>query len=120
MYAEVLNKQGNTADAIPFVEQIRSRAGLTDALTGYNKETLEALIADERQREFCFENQRWYDLKRTGKAIKVITAHGEREKVLKPYLPDISVSYLPTAEKLIRPIPVQEIETNKLEQNPGY
>ncbi|MEX2594168.1 MAG: RagB/SusD family nutrient uptake outer membrane protein [Anditalea sp.] len=41
---------------------------------------MEVLIAKERQVEFCFENQRWYDLKRTGKALEVMAAHGIREK----------------------------------------
>src|SRR5690606_14663157 len=84
MYAEALNEQGRTSDAIPYVQQVRSRAGLTDPLTGYDREGLTALIAKERQVEFCFENQRWYDLKRTGKALEVMAAHGIREKERKP------------------------------------
>jgi len=121
MYAEVLNELGNTTQAIQYVQQVRDRAGLTDPLTGYTKETLEALIAKERQVEFCFENQRFYDLKRTGKAIEVMSAHGIREKENRPWLN----TYYPDAfniqeYKLLAPIPVKEIDINRLEQNPGY
>lgn len=49
MYAEVLNELGRTGEAIPYVEQVRARAGLTNPLTDYNKAALEELIAKERQ-----------------------------------------------------------------------
>lgn len=118
MYAEVLNQQGRTGEAIPFVEQVRFRAGLTDGLTGYDQVSLEALIAKERQVEFCFENQRWYDLKRTGKALEVMDAHGARERALKPFL--YNIAYQMEPYKLLAPIPVEQIKVNNLEQNAGY
>lgn len=67
MYAEVLNELARTSEAIHYVEQVRNRAGLTDPLDGYDKIAMESLIAKERQVEFCFENQRWYDLKGLGR-----------------------------------------------------
>lgn len=118
MYAEVLNEQGRTAEAIPYVQQVRTRAGLLNPLTGLDKAALQALIAKERQVEFCFENQRWYDLKRTGKALEVMTAHGKREKAGKNFL--YPESYTLNANKLLAPIPVIEVSVNKLDQNPGY
>jgi hypothetical protein len=118
MYAEVLNELGRTGDAIPYVQQVRSRAGLTDELSGFDKTTLQTLIAKERQVEFCFENQRWYDLKRTGKALEVMTAHGAREKANKPFL--IPSSFEMAPYKLLNPIPSEQILINKLDQNPGY
>lgn len=118
MYAETLNELGRTGEALPFVQQVRNRAGLTGPLTGLDKMALQTLIAKERQVEFCFENQRWYDLKRTGKAIAVMTAHGLREKALKPFL--YPEAYAITPAKLLAPIPVVEVSVNKLEQNPGY
>ena len=72
----------------------------------------------ERQVEFCFENQRWYDLKRSGKAVEVMSAHGVREKEMKPFLFDASFNV--TANKLLAPIPAEQILINRLEQNPGY
>ena len=116
MYAEVLNEQGKPADALPYITAVRKRAGLTT--TGGDQATLRQLIQDERQREFCFENQRWYDLKRTGKAVEVMTAHGLREKAVKPFL--YPEAYNQVAAKLLAPIPANEVLINKLEQNPGY
>jgi hypothetical protein len=118
MYAEVLNELGRTNEALPFVQQVRDRAGLTSVLAGYSKESLAALIAKERQVEFCFENQRWYDLKRTGQALAVLTAHGVREKAKRQTL--FPTAFQVEAYKLLAPIPQIEIEINQLEQNPGY
>jgi len=118
MYAEVLNELGRTGEAIPHVEMVRSRAGLDESLSGYNQSTLSELIMNERKIEFCFENQRWYDLKRTGKALEVMSAHGQREKNMKPFLFDASFNVTP--EKLLAPIPAEQILINRLDQNPGY
>lgn len=118
MYAEAINEQGRTGEAVPYVQQVRTRAGLTTPIAGLDKEALKTLIAKERQVEFCFENQRWYDLKRTGKAIEVMTAHGKREKAKKTFL--YPESYNITPNKLLAPVPVNEVSINKLTQNPGY
>jgi tetratricopeptide (TPR) repeat protein len=118
MYAEALNEQDKTSAAIPYVQQVRTRAGLTAALTGYTKTTLQDLIAKERQTEFCFENQRYYDLKRTGKALSVLAAHGVREKTKKPFL--YSTAFDMKEYKLLAPIPAEQILVNQLDQNPGY
>lgn len=118
MYAEVLNELNRTGEAIPYVQQVRNRAGLTAPITSLAKEALKTLIAKERQVEFCFENQRWYDLKRTGKAIEVMTAHGLRERAQKSFLYPESSALTPS--KLLAPIPVNEVSINKLIQNPGY
>ncbi len=118
MCAEVLNELGRTSEAIPYVEEVRTRAGLTDPLNGFSKEALADQIARERQLEFCFENQRWYDLKRTGKAVEVMTAHGDRENAKKPFLYNNAYQIVPY--KLTAPIPAEQILINKLAQNPGY
>lgn len=118
MYAEVLNEAGRTSEAIPYVQQVRTRAGLTGSLSSLDKTALQTLIAKERQVEFCFENQRWYDLKRTGKAVQVMTAHGLREKAKKSFLYPESFNLQPN--KLVAPIPAVEVSVNQLTQNPGY
>lgn len=118
LYAEALNELGRTSEALPFVQQVRNRAGLTNPLAGFSKATLQTLIAKERQVEFCFENQRWYDLKRTGKAVEVMTAHGLREKAMKTFL--YPESYALTPNKLLAPIPTVQVSVNKIDQNPGY
>jgi starch-binding outer membrane protein, SusD/RagB family len=118
MYAEVLNEQGKTIEAIPYIEQVRQRAGLSEPLSGYDKISLRELIAKERQVEFCFENHRWYDLLRTGKAIEILSSHGIREKEKKPYLDPGAFEM--DEYKLLAPIPVEQVLLNEIEQNPGY
>lgn len=118
MYAEAMVEQGKASQAISSIQLVRNRAGLTRPITATDAAALRILIAKERQTEFCFENQRWYDLKRTGKAIEVITAHGKREKAAKVFL--YPESYAINSNKLLAPIPVNEVSINKLVQNPGY
>lgn len=118
MYAEALNAQSRPGDAVPYVEQVRFRAGLTNPLTGYDQAGLEGLIDKERQVEFCFENHRWYDLKRKGKALDVMAAHGVREKQLKSFLYENAYQMEPY--KLLAPIPEEQVLINELGQNPGY
>jgi starch-binding outer membrane protein, SusD/RagB family len=71
--AEALNEQGK--DGSLYLNQVRDRAGL-GAASGDMREA----ISRERRVELAFENKRWFDLVRTGKAKEVITAYGERIK----------------------------------------
>jgi hypothetical protein len=126
MYAEVLNELNNTSDAIPYLNQVRNRAGLNNT-TATTQSALRDVILHERQIELAFEDKRWHDLVRSGKAIDVMNAFGARVKAnpaayyyptgTAPYPSSFNV----TANKLIFPIPVHEIITNPaLVQNPGY
>jgi starch-binding outer membrane protein, SusD/RagB family len=104
-----------TDSAAYFINQIRTRA----AITGHTAQmqitpaqvTLD-FILDERARELCGEQIRWFDLKRTGKLISRINAMN----------PD-AAKYVQTYH-LLRPIPQSQIDavTNKdvFKQNPGY
>lgn len=96
MLAECLNEQGfaGGGDAFKYLNLVRQRAGLADktagnadpALNVSSQDAFRAAIAHERQVELAFENHRWFDLLRTGKAVEVMTAHGAREKADKaPY-----------------------------------
>ncbi len=71
--AEALNEQGK--DGSLYLNQVRKRAGLADA-----SGDMRMAIAKERRVELAFENKRWFDLVRTGKAVEVITAYGNRIK----------------------------------------
>ena len=104
MYEEVLNHQGMTAEAASYVFLVRERAGLTNSISDLSQMDLDILIEKERMVEFCFENQRWYDLVRRGRALEVMDAHG------------IKV----TPNQLIAALPGEQILINKLQQNPGY
>ncbi|WP_149277036.1 RagB/SusD family nutrient uptake outer membrane protein [Pareuzebyella sediminis] len=73
--AEALEEQGKSGEAVTYLNQVRTRAGL-GAATG----DLGEAIFNERRVELAFENKRWLDLVRTGRAIDVITAYGNRIK----------------------------------------
>ena len=76
MLAEALAQQGEEGEAAEYLNMVRNRASLPDYSGG---DLLEA-IYHERRVELAFENKRWFDLVRTGRAIDVITAYGERIK----------------------------------------
>jgi tetratricopeptide (TPR) repeat protein len=118
--AEALNEQNKAAEALPFLNLVRVRAGLAPA-TATAQVALRDIILHERRVEFAFENKRWLDLVRTGKAIEVMTKNGEYIKQAhlgESYIP--ATSYNVTPDKLIFPIPNREILIGGLAQNPGY
>ena len=98
LLAECLVEQGRAGDAAPYVNQVRARAGLP-AVTTINAE----VVANERRHELAFENHRWYDLLRTGKAIEVMTAYGKYIKTIDTELPERTYQIKP--EYLLYPIP---------------
>ncbi|MDN3690040.1 RagB/SusD family nutrient uptake outer membrane protein [Cyclobacterium jeungdonense] len=118
--AEALNEQGRSADALPFLNEVRERADL-DPVTETNQQLLREIIERETRVELAFENKRWCDLLRTDRAIEVMNANGVYLKEFyagESYLP--AMSYNVTTERLLFPIPLREIRIGNLEQNPGY
>jgi len=114
LLAECLVSQNKSAEALPYLNQVRRRAGLSD-LTVANADN----VANEMRHELAFENHRWTDLIRIGKAIEVLNAKGVRMKALYGWL--LPASFNVTKEKLIYAIPSREVQiNNKLTQNPGY
>lgn len=119
LLAEALNEQGKPDQALPYLNEVRNRAfegGGTISTTDQNE--LRDIIAHERRVELAFENKRWLDLVRTGKAIEVMNAHGVKIKMIDPGINP--AGYNVTESRLIFPIPRREIQVGKLTQNPGY
>jgi starch-binding outer membrane protein, SusD/RagB family len=106
MYAEALNENGKTAQAIPYLNQIRTRAGLTGYATDMTQAATRSAIALERRLELSFEGVRWFDLLRTGQAYNVMKAYG-----MAPYM-------------TVFPIPLSQVQLinnpSVLPQNLGY
>ncbi len=120
MLAECLNEVGNSGDALTYVNQVRKRAGANlPNIVEAGKVALGDIIAHERRVELAFENHRWHDLVRTGKAIEVMNAHGTQMKAAYNFISPSA--YNVTPDRLIFPIPYLEMQLNKaLTQNPGY
>ncbi|TSD63308.1 RagB/SusD family nutrient uptake outer membrane protein [Inquilinus sp. KBS0705] len=87
MLAECLNEQGYSGggDAFKYLNLVRTRAGLASKtpVNTPNQVAFRTAIAHERQVELAFENHRWFDLLRTGKATEVMTAHAAHERAYK-------------------------------------
>lgn len=110
--AEALNETGDVAGAAALVNQIRSRVSLANTTAG-NQADMRLAIEKERRLELAFEGCRWYDLKRTGRAITVINSVTN--------FGGVSQKYNLTEKKLLWPIPQAELDMNVLlVQNPGY
>jgi len=77
--AEALTEQNKVSEAAQFLNQVRSRAGL-QASTAISQTEMRNAVYQERRVELAFENKRWFDLIRTGRAVDVITAYGNRIK----------------------------------------
>lgn len=121
LLAEALNEQGKSASALVPLNRVRARAfgDQVHNITTVDQTALKEIIAHERRVELAFENHRWHDLVRTGKAVEVMTAHGIAMKQWFNYLP--ADAYHVTANRLLFPIPQSERELNPdLTQNEGY
>jgi len=76
LYAEAQYYQNGKSEALDILNKVRKRAGLTE-LTASDIDTEDKFVdvlLKERRKEFCFENQRWFDLVRTDKALDVMKA----------------------------------------------
>lgn len=105
MYAEALNENGKTTEALENLNLVRNRAGVA-AYSDLSKDETREKIYLERRLEFNLEGQRWFDLVRTGRALEVMAPYG-----MKDYM-------------TLFPIPQTQVEIINdpaiLPQNPGY
>lgn len=77
--AEAANEQNKTNEALNYLNRVRQRAGLNDC-TASGQNGIREAILKERRVELAFENKRWLDLARSGKAEGIMKAYGERVK----------------------------------------
>ena len=109
MYAEALNQNGKTAEACKYLNMTRRRGfGYQTTETSpvdlqtTDKAQFALLVEQERRVELAFENHRWFDLIRTGRAVEVMKSKG----------------FSLNETNLICPIPQKQIDVNpKLTQN---
>ena len=108
MYAEALNELNRTADAYPFIQQVRTRANLPNLATvkpNMTQAQMRDQIAHERALEFSIEGQRIHDIIRWGWLY-----NPTKLAELKAHDADFN-SWTPGNEYL--PIPQRELELNK-------
>lgn len=105
MYAEALNENGKTAEALTQLNKIRVRGGVS-TYSGLSQAETRDAIALERRLELSFEGHRWFDLVRTGKALSVMSTYG-----MKDYM-------------TVYPLPLSQVQLINdpaiFPQNPGY
>jgi hypothetical protein len=116
MYAECLNETGQTANAYPYIQQVRTRANLPNLATtkpGMTQAQMRDQLAHERLLEFSLEGHRFDDLRRWG-----WLTDATKLALLKTRDPEFN-SFTPGRE--LYPIPQSEIDNNPgFKQNPGY
>ncbi len=112
--AEAKVRLGDFTGAAALVNQVRNRAGLAN-ITITGAEDGITKILHERKLELAFEGQRWFDLKRTGKAIDIIKSRRDGNGNILSFTSNL------TPERLLWPIPQTQIDNNpNLTQNSGY
>jgi len=98
MEAEALIRGGgDIAKAQYYFDKVRERVGLSPLSATLDN------IYEERRLELATEGHRWFDLVRTGKAPDVLAFRGFKKGIHE-----------------ILPIPISDMNSTKLKQNPGY
>ncbi len=109
-YADVLLLLSEATGDPQYLNKVRARAGLplfgTPSYPSALYPTIDLAIEHERRMEFALEYKRWFDLKRTGRAVAVLTSKGKAVN----------------ANKLLLPVPLYALTQNPNlgPQNPGY
>ena len=108
MYAEVLNNEGNTSGAVPYLNRIRQRAGLSALSTSMSSSDFTTALRKERRVEFAGEGVYWHDLVRWNIAVSVINQAAA----------DLNYNYTITTNDYLYQIPLSQIQVAGYEQNP--
>ena len=113
MLGETINEiNGPTQEALDAINAVRERAGLPDYTSAdlSTKDQYRSAMEKERIHELGFENHRWFDLLRTGRAMEVMNAQGAK------------YGFTMSEHQLLFAIPQREIDVSDgyLVQNPGY
>ena len=117
MYAEALNENGKTGLAYPYINLVRKRAGIADLDAGYSKKQMFEALADERQKEFLMEGDRWFDLIFRGMSF---LKQEMNNSIPRSYLLQNRTLQVKDNNNLF-PIPELQIQVKPvLQQNPGY
>ncbi len=108
MLAESLVMQGNTAGALPLLNQVRARAGAFAYPALGDPTNAMQLLMRERQVELCGEQSRWFDLARWTKAgltdmKRTLNAQKQAALGIQPFQDKHLLFPIPLAEKNTNP-----------------
>jgi hypothetical protein len=126
-YAEAEAELGQTANALTYLNLIRTRAGMPAVTSGGGADLI-AKIQQERRIELCFEGHRFFDLRRWGlaesgnqDALGIIITPTNASNTTFSYQVDTVQVRQWEPSFYYYPIPRSEIEANpNLTQNPDY
>lgn len=110
--AEAHANLGQISESMNLVNEVRARVGL-DAKSANSVEEAKEIVLLERRLELAFEGQRYFDLKRSGRAIEIMSQLTGADGT--------QLNYDVAEFKLKWPIPQTELDRNiRLVQNIGY
>ncbi|SHL62002.1 Starch-binding associating with outer membrane [Chitinophaga jiangningensis] len=127
MHAEAVNEaEGPTAAVYADVNAVRTRAGMPVLPVGLSQQDMRARIKNERRVELCFEEQRFFDVRRWKEGELYLNTPVHGMKITKAgtaltYAPFVAENRVFTNKNYLYPF--QQSELNKagnLTQNPGY
>lgn len=115
LQAEALNEQGQTANAVPLVNQVRARVGLAPLdPAAYSQNSLRLAMRTERGKELAGEGQRWFDINRWGLLDNQAGLDDLKTR-------DIDFSNFVLGKSKLLPIPQSDVDIDpNIKQNPGY
>lgn len=126
IYAEALNEFGGpNTEVYAAVNAVRNRAGMP-SLAGLSQVEMRERIKNERRVELCFEEQRFFDVRRWKEGETYFNAAVKGMKITRvgtalTYAPFVIENRVFTSKNYWFPFPQSEIsKANKLIQNPGY
>ncbi|MET4082760.1 hypothetical protein ABIB40_002724 [Pedobacter sp. UYP30] len=126
-YAEALNEaQGPVTDVYTYINQVRARATMPPLPVGLTKEQMRGRIQNERRVELCFEDQRFFDIRRWKLGEQFLNKPVSGIQITKTgtaliYQTVQADTRIFTDKMYLYPFPQTELyKEPKLEQNPGW
>ncbi len=125
LYAEVLNELGRSSEAVPYINQVRSRPSvdMPRLSTALSKADVFEAIRHERRVEFSFEGKISFDLRRWGIAGEFLRSKDRwhNNTTINPQWSGTFFKFVDGKNEFF-PIPQAEIDKSDgtLTQNPGW
>ncbi|MCW3162204.1 RagB/SusD family nutrient uptake outer membrane protein [Chryseobacterium oryctis] len=114
LQAEAAVRTADYTGAAGYINQVRQRLSLPTVTISSESDGINKVLK-ERKLELAFEGHRWFDLKRTGKAIEILSQQKDGNGSILSYAGNIN------QDRLLWPIPQGQRDNNQnLTQNPGY